>query len=142
MSSFVPTNVPIIALMLVPNPSTTLIVASQWINQSINVAFNYFNANKSVPMSRNEIGLAYTAAVASSCSIALGMNYWVKNKSPLPWRSLLSRTVPFVAVAAAGTLNAFLMRRKELVVGITVTDGDGTELGTFTLNNGLDDTKL
>ena len=125
MASFVPTNVPIIALMLVPNPSVGLIVGSQWLNQSVNVAFNFANANKSVPMSTKETALAYSAAVVSSCSIALGMNYWVENKSPIKWRSLLSRAVPFVAVAAAGTLNVFLMRRKELVDGISVQDDNG-----------------
>ncbi|KAJ3370885.1 Sideroflexin-1 [Kappamyces sp. JEL0680] len=131
-------TVPIIALMLVPNPSMSLIVASQWINQSANVAFNYCNANKSAPMSTGETLTAYTAAVVSSCSIALGMDWWVKKKSPVPWRPLLSRAVPFVAVAAAGmqmlltvgTLNVFLMRRKELVEGIKVQDEDGRVLGT------------
>jgi len=84
-------------------------------------------------MSLPEIGGAYTAAVASSCTIALGMAHWVSTKSPLAYRPLLSRAVPFVAVAAAGTLNAFLMRRKELTHGIDVRDEEGTLVGRSTV---------
>jgi hypothetical protein len=49
MASFVPTNVPIIAAMLIPNPTTSMIIGFQWLNQSVNVAFNYANANKTSP---------------------------------------------------------------------------------------------
>jgi hypothetical protein len=54
MASFVPTNVPIIAFMLLPNPTMGMIVFGQWLNQSVNVCFNYFNANKTTPMSTSE----------------------------------------------------------------------------------------
>lgn len=116
MSSFVPTNVPILAAMLLPNPSITLIIASQWINQSINVAFNYANANKTTEMSHSETAIAYAGAVISSCSIALGLNRVVDRFSvPPTFKSIISKAVPFVAVATAGTVNVYLMRRKELM---------------------------
>ncbi|OAJ43414.1 hypothetical protein BDEG_26776 [Batrachochytrium dendrobatidis JEL423] len=124
MSSYVPTNVPIIAAMLLPNPSVAAIIFWQWINQSANVAFNYCNANKTTEMSTTE-------TVGASCTIAVGLSQWLarsKGLSPSTL-TLLSRGVPFVAVATAGTLNVFLMRQKELKEGIQVQDATGTILG-------------
>ncbi|KAJ3181552.1 hypothetical protein HDU85_003494 [Gaertneriomyces sp. JEL0708] len=134
MSSFVPTNVLIVAGMLVPNPSIGTILFWQWVNQSVNVAFNYFNANKTTEMSMTETTTAYLTAVGSSCTIAVGLNEWVKRvKSLSPsTRAVLARAVPFAAVAAAGTLNVFLMRQKELREGILIQDNDGNPLGKST----------
>ncbi|KAJ3168004.1 hypothetical protein HDU88_001952 [Geranomyces variabilis] len=134
MASFVPTNVAIVAGMLMPNPATATILFFQWINQSVNVAFNYFNANKTTVMDMNETATAYASAVAASCGIAVGMNSAVKratNLKPLT-QLILSRSVPFVAVVAAGTLNVILMRQKELVDGIDVLDADGNTVGKST----------
>jgi hypothetical protein len=57
------------------------------------------------------------------------MNNLVKTKAPKALLPLLSRTVPFIAVGAAGTLNVYLMRRKELIDGIQVFDDNGKVLG-------------
>lgn len=123
MASFVPTNVPIIAFMLIPNPTIGMIVFGQWLNQSVNVCFNHFNANKTTPMSVTETAMAYTAAVSSSCAIALGLDSAVKRANLSPGvRSILGRVVPFVAVSTAGTLNVFLMRRKELMYALPDLD--------------------
>jgi hypothetical protein len=67
-------------------------------------------------MSTQETMLAYGSAVTASVSVALGMNQVVKRSAFLSagTRLLLQRLVPFVAVASAGSLNVFLMRRKEL----------------------------
>jgi hypothetical protein len=111
--------------MLIPNPSTAMIIGLQWLNQSVNVAFNFANANKTSPMSFGESAIAYTAAVTSSCSIALGLNHYINKKVSASMLPILSRIVPFVAVSAAGTLNVYLMRRKELIDGIQVFDKDG-----------------
>ncbi|KAJ3209196.1 Sideroflexin-5 [Dinochytrium kinnereticum] len=131
MASFVPTNALIVAGMLMPNPSIASIVFWQWINQSVNVAFNYCNANKTTEMNMTETAYAYGTAVASSCTIALGLNQWVnrlKGWSPGAL-SLVKRAVPFTAVAAAGTLNVFLMRQKELTEGIAIQDQNGVIVG-------------
>ena len=96
-----------------------MIIGFQWLNQSINVAFNYFNANKTTPMSLQETGVAYTGAVLSSCTIALGLTKSL-GRAPVRMQPILGRIIPFCAVAAAGTLNVYLMRRKELVDGIQV----------------------
>ncbi len=66
MAAFVPTNLLVVGGMLMPNPSLAGIVFWQWVNQSLNVAVNYSNANKSVPMNMKEVGLAYAAATTSA----------------------------------------------------------------------------
>ncbi|KAI9682747.1 MAG: hypothetical protein M1829_006735 [Trizodia sp. TS-e1964] len=91
-------------------------------NQSLNVAINNANANKSTPLSTAKIVQSYFIAVSASCSVALGLNAVVpklKNISP-GTRLVLSRLVPFAAVASAGALNVFLMRGEEIRLGIDV----------------------
>lgn len=61
-------------------------------------------------------------AVSASCSVALGLNALVprlKSISPNT-RLVLSRLVPFAAVASASALNVFLMRGEEIRQGIDV----------------------
>ena len=61
-------------------------------------------------------------AVSASCSVALGLNALVprlKSISPNT-RLILSRLVPFAAVASASALNVFLMRGEEIRQGIDV----------------------
>ncbi|KAI8906659.1 hypothetical protein PhCBS80983_g06292 [Powellomyces hirtus] len=135
MASFVPTNLAIVVGMLLPNPATATIIFWQWVNQSVNVAFNYFNANKTTTMNMTETATAYVSAVAASCGIAVGMNESVKRATSLKpsTQALLARAVPFTAVVTAGTLNVILMRKKELTDGIDVMDQDGTTIGKSTV---------
>jgi hypothetical protein len=76
----------------------TSVIIGQWANQTINVGFNYCNANKSDPLSTFETCLAYFSACGSSCAIAVGLNQWLKrtkvSNTLLP---ILSRAVPFTA---------------------------------------------
>ncbi|KAG5457182.1 MAG: hypothetical protein BJ554DRAFT_2872, partial [Olpidium bornovanus] len=114
------------------------VVFWQWANQSVNVAVNYANANKTTPMNLRETvaltaptafprrakrdaplvadpSVAYVAAVTASVSIALGLSEGVKRLPPRigpTTRMILSRLVPFAAVAGAGTVNVFMMRLK------------------------------
>ena len=65
---------------------------------------------------------SYLLAVSASCSVALGLNALVprlKGVSPSA-KAVLSRLVPFAAVASAGALNVFLMRGEEIRRGIDV----------------------
>ena len=117
MSSFVLTNFPVILGMMMPNPSVKGIIFWQWLNQSVNVGFNYHNANKSTILTTNEILTAYCAAVATSVGVALSLNALHKT-GKLP--ASLGKFVPFIAVATAGTANLCLMRQKEVQDGITV----------------------
>lgn len=104
-------------------------LAWQITNQSLNVAINYSNANKTSPLSTQTLITSYTLAVSASCGVALGLNAIIprlKRVSPT-MRTTLSRLIPFAAVATAGALNVFLMRGEEIRKGIDVypsTSGD------------------
>lgn len=65
---------------------------------------------------------SYLLAVSASCSVALGLNAVVprlKRLSPGA-KTVLTRLVPFAAVASAGALNVFLMRGEEIRQGIDI----------------------
>jgi hypothetical protein len=74
-------------------------------NQSLNVAVNYSNANKSIEMTPEEIGTAYVAATVTSVLLAVSLTRAVPR---LPFKSgtkdILGKLVPFVAVASAGVV--------------------------------------
>lgn len=101
---------------------TTGTILWQVANQSLNVAINNANANKSSPLSWGKIAQSYTLAVTASCSVAVGLNALVPRLTRLPpsTRLILSRLTPFAAVASAGALNVFLMRAEEMRTGIDV----------------------
>jgi sideroflexin-5 len=122
MSCFVLSNLVVTAGMLQPNLGTRGTLFWQITNQSLNVAINTSNANKSHPLSARELLTSYALAVSASCSVAVGLNSVVprlKSLSP-GTRTVLGRLVPFAAVVSAGVLNVFLMRGKEIRSGIDV----------------------
>ncbi|KAK4039945.1 Tricarboxylate/iron carrier [Parachaetomium inaequale] len=122
MSCFVLSNLVVTAGMLTPNLGNRGTIAWQVANQSLNVAINYSNSNKSSPLSWSKIAQSYFLAVTASCSVAVGLNSLVprlKSLSPST-RLILTRLVPFAAVASAGALNVFLMRGEEMRTGIDV----------------------
>ena len=101
---------------------TTGTLLWQITNQSLNVAINSANANKTTPLSTSTLVKSYFLAVSASCSVALGLNAIVprlKGISPGA-KTILTRLVPFAAVASAGALNVFLMRGEEIRKGIDV----------------------
>lgn len=131
MSSCVLSNLVVTAGMLTPGLGTAGTLFWQIANQSLNVAINTANANKSHPLTTQQVATSYTMAVGASCSVALGLNAIVprlKNVSPLT-RTVMTRLVPFAAVATAGILNVFLMRSEEIRKGISVFDSDGNDRG-------------
>ncbi|ODV92817.1 hypothetical protein CANCADRAFT_1411 [Tortispora caseinolytica NRRL Y-17796] len=126
MSCFVLSNLVVTAGMLTPNLGTAGTLFWQVANQSLNVAVNTANANKSHPLTTQQLLTSYALAVSASCSVALGLNGIVprlKNINP-GTKVVLSRLVPFAAVASAGMLNVFLMRSEEIRRGISVYDAD------------------
>eukprot|EP01135_Chromosphaera_perkinsii_P004777 Nk52_evm8s296 gene=Nk52_evmTU8s296 len=130
MACFVPTNMLVTAGLLIPGPSLGQLVFWQWANQSINVAFNWANANKTTEMSLNETGAAYAGAVGTSCLLGGGLNALVaRAKNVTPAVKMAAKFIPFVAVASAGVVNVFLMRQKELREGIAIQDSEGNERG-------------
>ncbi|RYP89990.1 hypothetical protein DL770_003893 [Monosporascus sp. CRB-9-2] len=122
MSCFVFSNLVVTAGMLTPGLGTRGTIFWQVVNQSLNVAINNANANKSTPLSYSKMAQSYFLAVGASCSVAVGLNSLVprlKRLSPSA-RTTLGRLVPFAAVASAGALNVFLMRGEEMRTGIDV----------------------
>jgi len=73
-------------------------------------------------MSTSEIATAYASATLASCGIAVGLNQLVPRLRGLTpsSRALLTKLVPFFAVASAGCVNIALMRWKEAKEGISV----------------------
>ncbi|CDO93058.1 unnamed protein product [Kluyveromyces dobzhanskii CBS 2104] len=131
MSCCVPLNLVVTAGMLTPNMGTAGTMFWQWANQSLNVAVNGANANKSHPMSTSQLLTNYTMAVTASCGVAVGLNKLVprlKNVSANT-KMILGRLVPFAAVVSAGIVNVFLMRGGEIRKGISVYDSNGDEVG-------------
>ncbi|KAI3333325.1 sideroflexin-5 [Ustulina deusta] len=122
MSCFALSNLVVTAGMLTPGLSNTGTVLWQVANQSLNVAINNANANKSTPLSYSKLAQSYLLAVGASCSVAVGLNALVprlKRVTPST-KLILGRLVPFAAVASAGFLNVLLMRGEEMRVGIDV----------------------
>ncbi|POS85891.1 hypothetical protein EPUL_003193 [Erysiphe pulchra] len=122
MSCYVFSNLIVTAGMLTPRMGVTGTLLWQITNQSLNVAINSANANKTNPLSTLKTVQSYFLAVGTSCSLAVGLNSLVprlKRFSPVT-KTILTRLVPFVAVASAGALNVFLMRREEIQEGIDV----------------------
>ncbi|KAI9893302.1 MAG: putative alpha-isopropylmalate carrier [Vezdaea aestivalis] len=128
MSCFVMSNLVVTAGMLTPNLGIRGTLTWQILNQSLNVAINNANANKSTPLSTQTLAQSYFLAVSASCSVALGLNALVPRLTRLSpaARTVMGRLVPFAAVASAGALNVFLMRGEEIRRGIDVF---GKEVG-------------
>lgn len=124
MSSYVLSNLVVTVGMLTPGLGTAGTLFWQIANQSLNVAVNTANANKSHPLTNTQLATFYGLAVTGSCSVALGLNAIVPRlKSVTPQtRAVLGRLVPFAAVVSAGMVNVFLMRGEEIRKGIAVYD--------------------
>lgn len=132
MSSYVLSNLVVTVGMLTPGMGTAGTLFWQIANQSLNVAVNTANANKSHPLTTQQLITNYLMAVTGSCSVALGLNALVprlKNVSATT-KTVLSRLVPFAAVVSAGLVNVFLMRGEEIRKGISVFDKNNRDVGS------------
>lgn len=132
MSCCVLSNTVVTLGMLTPGLGTMGTLFWQWANQSLNVAINSANSNKSHKLSTQQLLTNYTAAVGASCGVALGLNSLVPKLKNLSANSklILGRLVPFAAVVTAGIINVFLMRGNEIRKGITVFDKNGESVGS------------
>jgi tricarboxylate carrier len=122
MSSYVLSNLVVTVGMLTPGLGVAGTLFWQIANQSLNVAVNTANANKSHPLTTTQLLVNYALAVTGSCSVALGLNAVVPRlKSLAPTtKAVLGRLVPFAAVVSAGMVNVGLMRSEEIRKGISV----------------------
>eukprot|EP01029_Cantina_marsupialis_P015808 TRINITY_DN3476_c0_g6_i1.p1 TRINITY_DN3476_c0_g6~~TRINITY_DN3476_c0_g6_i1.p1 ORF type:complete len:351 (-),score=90.74 TRINITY_DN3476_c0_g6_i1:160-1212(-) len=131
MSSYALINLPISAGMIFSAPIVGNIILWQWVNQSLNAVFNFCNRNTEngkegddTKGKRSAIGSevwkSYFLAASTAVGAGLGFNSLLRftHNMPPAFSSVMRVMVPFVAVATAGCVNAFTMRRNELVEGI------------------------
>jgi len=75
--------------------------------------------------------IGYTGAVTSAVSIAVGIQLLIRKSTNLKptTQLIIKRFIPFPATATANVCNVMLMRRKELITGIEVTDSQNKVIG-------------
>jgi hypothetical protein len=131
--SFVATNIPIIGGMLLTAPTPANIMFWQWLNQTYNAGLNYGNRNASSEQTSGDLLKAYSVAVTSAISIALGLrkvaDYMLKGRTG----TLAMFSVNFInytAVTCSSCANTGVMRMKELETGVLLKDDEtGAEYG-------------
>lgn len=91
---------------------------------------NHTNRNASTNITNNQLLQAYAGATTASVITALGLNHWIASASSCTKQPrggpLLSRLVPFFAVAVANCVNIPLTRQRELLDGIEVRGTTGS----------------
>lgn len=135
MSGYVPFNSPILAGLLMNNPTIPQLIFWQWLNQSHNACVNYANRNATKPTNMKRFVKGYSCAVTAAISLGVGLNLGIKNASffSKTMKSMLLRFTPLPAVMTASTLNVVLMRIHELEEGIDVIDKQGNVIGNSKL---------
>lgn len=123
MSSFLPSNVPIVFGMLAfPGPAGTIFW--QVVNATYNSLLNYENrSGATVDMA--QVAMNYGLAV----STALGLSFGVRALgSRGKMKQVLDRVpfvVPYVAVSGAGAANIYFTRRMEISDGVPISNENG-----------------
>jgi hypothetical protein len=130
-SAFIPTNIPIVGGMMLSAPTYFNTFLWQWINQTYNAGLNFGNRNASSSASTQETLISYLFAATTAVSLGLLMRRMTAplmrgNEGTLKGQFITS-TVCVVAGGGTSTLNMYIMRRKELETGISVTSADGTQ---------------
>jgi tricarboxylate carrier len=135
MSGYVPFNSPIVAGLLLPNPTLLQTVFWQWLNQSHNACVNYANRNATKPTKMSTFLQGYGAAVTAAVSISVGLSIGLRkaNKLSPTVKNIIQKFIPLPAVATASTCNVIFMRINELDEGINVVDQNGNYVGTSKL---------
>lgn len=132
MSGFVPFNTPIMAGLLMPNPSVAAVLFFQCLNQTHCAFINYANRNATKPTKMINVVQGYTGAVTAAASIAVGLNVVLRKADNVrPFiKNILQRVAPIPALITASILNVILMRKHELNEGIDVLDKNGKVIGS------------
>jgi hypothetical protein len=129
-SAFIPTNLPIIAAMMISPPTMGVTVFWQWVNQTYNASFNFGNRNASSTITNRQMAESYLLACGSSITAALTLrkmtNLIFGNRTGLV-ASIANSIVVYGAVAFSSSLNVYCMRRTEIDSGVSVMDPDTME---------------
>ena len=127
MSAFIPVQLPISFGMLMTTPTPFNTILWQWVNQTYNAVMNYGNRNASSKYTNSDIAKSYASAVTIAIALSLGIRRMVRSSvqgqtgATMVMYNTLST---YVACAAAGFSNCYLMRRTELNNGINVLHPD------------------
>lgn len=123
VSAIAPVNIPIAwGMLTTPASNVPLTLGLHFINQSYNAGCNYFNRSGS-DLSLQEMGVAYSLAVGSACSMAFGLGKLFERGPKSLAR--FGVAIPIVATAAASVSNLAFTRSGEAIHGIPVTDEEG-----------------
>ena len=121
MCSFMPANIPILALVLLAPPTMFNTILAQWMNQSYNAALNYSYKNPSCDFTNKDIAQGYGAAVSSSIVVAVALRKMTAGMTKTAKGSklmCLNALVGAAAASSAGYINTSFMRQAEVKNGI------------------------
>lgn len=124
MSAQVPCNMLITGCMMTWYKTNMAVFGWQWLNQSFNALVNYTNRSGSRAMSNSEILQSYVVATTAATVTALSFKAAVTKLPPI-----VSRFVPYTAVAAANCVNIPFMRYGEIKNGIALYNEQGELVG-------------
>jgi hypothetical protein len=123
MCGFVPTNVPIIAAMMLTKPTLGMTAFSQAVNQSYNAGLNFGNKNSSCEYTNDDLLKGYGAALTSSVAISMLLRILFR---PLTKGAsgnkllILNFFVSWGGSGSANFCNTLSMRYTEIKKGISV----------------------
>lgn len=123
MSAFIPVQLPISFGMLMTTPTPFNTILWQWVNQTYNAVMNYGNRNASSKYTNGDIAKSYFSACTIAVILSLGIRRAVASRvaGQTGATMVMYNTVStYIACAAAGFSNCYLMRRTELMNGINV----------------------
>jgi hypothetical protein len=130
MSAFIPVQLPISFGMLMTSPTPFNTILWQWVNQTYNAVMNYGNRNASSKYTNGDIAKSYASAVSIAIILSLGIRKLVASRvaGQTGATMVMYNTIStYIACAAAGFSNCYLMRRTELNNGINVLHPDTQE---------------
>ncbi|KFZ66774.1 Sideroflexin-2, partial [Podiceps cristatus] len=127
MSFQVPGGMALTGCMLQFYRTVPAVVFWQWMNQSFNAIVNYTNRNAASPISLRQIGVAYLTATSTALATAVGLNLYTKGDPSAPPHSIAVSSLHLPI--HPGHCSPLPVPSREIINGITVTDGDNNELG-------------
>lgn len=125
MSSFIYLQVPLTTGLTMAPPTTFNTFFWQWLNQTYYAGLNFGNRNASNLQEQVNVFLAYSVAAVTSVTIAVFLRRFLSGyalKMASGNQILFNSTTSFIALAAAGYINASVMRSSEVQHGIAIYD--------------------